>query len=56
MKAEYSDKVGFEIHVIDFNRAKDFYSKVWNYKIIEREIGRNKKKVGIFQYDSSSGV
>jgi predicted enzyme related to lactoylglutathione lyase len=56
MKAEYSDKVGLEIPVIDFDRAKDFYSKVWNYKIIERVIGRNKKKVGIFPYDSSSGV
>jgi predicted enzyme related to lactoylglutathione lyase len=47
-------KIGLEIPVVDFQRAKNFYTIVWNYDIEEEEI--DGKLVGFFPYDSSIGV
>lgn len=47
-------KIGLEIPVVDFQRAKNFYTIVWNYDIEEEEI--DGKLVGFLPYDSSIGV
>ena len=49
-----SKRLGLEIPVSDFQRAKKFYSAVWNYEIEEEKIGE--KLIGFFPYDSSIGV
>ena len=54
MKTEEINRAGLEIPVSDFHRAREFYSKVWNYDIIEQKI--DGKVVGFFPYDSSIGV
>ena len=54
MKTEEINRAGLEIPVSDFHRAREFYSKVWNYDIIEQKM--NGKVVGFFPYDSSIGV
>lgn len=54
MDEKEKNRIVLEIPVSDFQRAKAFYSKVWNYAIIERKI--DGKVVGFFPYDSSIGV
>ena len=49
-----SNRLGLEIPVSDFQRAKKFYSAIWNYEIEEEKIGE--KLIRIFPYDSSIGV
>lgn len=43
----------FEIPVNDFDRAKAFYSHIFNYEMPENQMGPN--RMGFFLYDSNNG-
>ncbi len=43
-----------DIPVIDFERARKFYSAIWLFDIKTQEI--NGKRIGLFPYESSQGV